>query len=173
MSHFTCHLLHVTYHFFDTMLGGGRVCYQRGLPCLVSFAFRHWISLGNCWPIDGCLLTVNSGLTLHVKKCVLYIYLWSLPALSCSSGKPVRLTLSKNMLVPICLYMVVNPSMECDPFYLKYLFVWTGRKEKKKEKILSFAVWLSIYTDNFAVWEHRRFNNNLFGYPVAVSCSYE
>ena len=56
VSHVMCHVSHVTCHFFFGEAYWGRVCYQRGLPCLVISPglcyFWGVTSLGLCLFLD-------------------------------------------------------------------------------------------------------------------------
>ena len=55
MSHVTCHMSHVTYHIFLIVEASQwRVCYQRGIPCLV-LTYSTWCILAR--------LVINTGWT--------------------------------------------------------------------------------------------------------------
>ena len=69
-SLFTCHVSHVTCHFFFFAQSGEaywwRICYQQGLPCLVSFCLLNFLDkfqskdFQNAFPLcQGCLTAVK------------------------------------------------------------------------------------------------------------------
>ena len=57
VSHVMCHMSHLFFYFIFFFFGSveaywSRVCYQRGLPCLIFYEVETWL-LGLCWELHG------------------------------------------------------------------------------------------------------------------------